>query len=302
MALLLATSGMVFGEPQQAGKSFSLLDTGLGARAVGLAGAYTALSQDSTAPYWNAAGAMWGRSVELSTMQARLPSDLTLSYISMTWRDRSPTQDNGAWGIYWVNGSIGDIPNVATTDVTDTTDLQPNSFFRYTTHAMGLSYANWLDANLAYGVTATGFHQSFETIDNGQGYGASLTPSLRWMPSPRLVVATTIQDLCNIQFWQTGATEFVIPEWRIGSAYAPIDLALLTVEVRQKLKFGYTPTIYVGGEYRIGFIKIRGGWGDDAVAFGCGLYAGPVDLQYAYSANTETGIGDNHRVSLGVGL
>ena len=62
----------------QAGRDLAFLNVGLGARASGMGTAYTALATDSHAAYWNPAGMMFAKAFQMSTMQAKLASDLCI--------------------------------------------------------------------------------------------------------------------------------------------------------------------------------------------------------------------------------
>ncbi|MGE4170765.1 MAG: hypothetical protein AB7F28_08635 [Candidatus Margulisiibacteriota bacterium] len=289
---------------EQGGKDFALLNVGLGGRATGMGNAYSALATDGNSAFWNPAGMLFARAFELSSMQTKLPSDLDVYYLTSVFQEKKDkNKPNSAWGIYWINGAVQDIPRVtANEDTGPNTDVKPASSFSYHAQVIGLSYAGWLDTNLAYGINVSGFYQEFSSIQNGKGYGGSITPSLLWMPSPRLMVGTVLRDLINTQKWETGSVEDIIPEWRVGASLSILDPVLVTAEIRQKLRARYAPTFHIGSEYNFGFLRIRGGFDESHYTAGCGVYAGPIDLQYAYVGNDSDGIGDNHRISIGFGL
>ena len=288
---------------QQGGKDLALFSVGLGGRASGIGGAYSALSSESDAPYWNAAGMMFGRSFDVSSMQTKLPSDLNIYYLSATVKNRVNGPSEGAWGFYWINGSLPDIPRVTDNEsASHNTDVKPSGTFAYTSQTLGISYANWLSTNVSYGINITGFYQAFSDIQNGRGLGASFTPSLLWMPTPRIMVGVVFRDLLNSQKWDTGSSDDIIPEGRIGVSVGILESLLITVETRQKFRNGYSATLHFGTEYNFGLLRLRGGFDEDHTTAGCGLYTGPIDVQYAYISNTDMGIGDTHRVSVGFGI
>src|SRR5271170_4913674 len=66
--------GLIGLQPVQA----AFLDTGFGARPVGMGGAFTAIADDSNAPLYNPAGLVQVQWNEMSAMYSRLFSGLTL--------------------------------------------------------------------------------------------------------------------------------------------------------------------------------------------------------------------------------
>ncbi len=303
-ALFFLYIGPVLAETAQAGKDLAFLNVGLGGRPVGMGNAYSAIANDSNAVYWNPAGMLFGRTFELGTMQAKLASDMDIYYLSsMIQSKKEKEKPDSAWGVYWINGNLTGIPKVtANATTTVNTDVKPADYFAYQAHAVGIAYAGWLATNVSYGLNLTGFYQEFSKIERGKGYGASLTPGLVWMPSARWVVGTVVRDIVNYQKWQTGTVEDVIPEWRLGISTILSDNLMIAVEGRQKLNRKYAAAFHAGAEYSLHFIRFRAGFDEDRLTAGCGIYAGPIDVQYAYSGNVTDGIGDSHRVSVGFGI
>ena len=293
----------------QAGRSMAFLDVGLGARSVGLGNAYTALATDSHAVHMNPAGMVFGKPFQASSMQTKMASELDVYYIGAIFQDmplpqKSEEPATSAWGIYWVNGTLGEIPLVTANaeGVTQNTDVKPSDYFSYQAHAIGLSYASWWMPNLAYGLTVTGVYQAFDKVGGGKGGGLSLTPGLLWMPNPGLSVGFVIRDIWSYHKWETGNVEQVLPELRLGIG-SVIDTWVLGLEGRQYMDSRYSPTFHVGVEYiGLDFFRFRVGRDADRLTAGCGLYAGPIDVQYAYVGDVSEGIGDSHRIGFGVGF
>src|ERR1041384_8654190 len=93
----------------------AFLDTGWGARPVGMGGAFTAIADDSNSPLYNPAGLVQVQWNEISAMYAQLFSGLTLfsgnsstggdtvhldqSYVSFA----SKASSLGSFGISWAN-------------------------------------------------------------------------------------------------------------------------------------------------------------------------------------------------------
>jgi hypothetical protein len=110
--LLAALLVSVLLQPSQA----AFLDSGWGARPVGMGGAFTAVADDSNAPLYNPAGLVQVQWNEVSAMYSRLFSGLTLysgnsttggdtvhldqSYLAYVSR---PIPHVGSWGLSWTN-------------------------------------------------------------------------------------------------------------------------------------------------------------------------------------------------------
>lgn len=297
---------------EQAGRDLALLNVGLGPRPVGFGNAYTALATDSHAVYWNPAGLVFGKPLQVSTMQAKMASELDVYYLSAVFElaDRDQVAEatqkkraEDAWGVYWVNGTLGDIPLVTANaeGVTQNTDVKPSDYFSYQAHAVGVSYARWWLPNLSCGINVTGIYQGFDKVSGGESFGFSITPGVLWMPEPGLSIGAVIRDLWSGYRWETGHSESVLPELRVGVGWVLAKHWILSGEIRQKTDLRYQPTGHAGVEY-IGwdFFRVRAGVDGDRLAAGCGVYAGPLDVQYAYMGDMSEGIGDSHRLGLGV--
>jgi hypothetical protein len=300
--LVLFLSSVVFAA-EQAGRDFVLLNTGLGARVTGMGTAFTAVANDSHAALYNPAGLVLGPKVEVGTMQAKLASDMDVFYLTAKYKVAS---GNAAWGGYWVNGSISDIPLVERDDEEQAEadeDIEAEDIFSYQAHSVGVSYATWLSPNTAGGLTISGFYKNFSKVSGGQGLGASITPGMMMFLDYDVVVGVVLRDIVNEQRWDTGTTETVLPELRTGVSWDPTGYVLLSTELRQKLDSRYHTTFHGGVEVSIlKFLKVRAGVDEDRFTAGAGLYTQGFSLNYAYVGDVVEGIGDSHRVGITVGL
>jgi len=307
LSLLLGT-GLNIQAQDQAGTDIAFLNVGLGARPMGMGNAYTAVANDSNAAFYNAAGMLYGKTVELQTMQAKLGSGMDLYYLSglhQNWEEGSTRSvPDSAFGFFWVNGSIGDIPLVSESGVVDLNqDIIPEGFTSYEANALGLSYAGWLKRNLAYGLNVTGFSKNFDKVAQGKGYGITVSPSLLWMLDHDLAFGMIVKDLINYQKWETGAKEVVLPELRMGLSTTPWDGLLLSAELRQKTDVRYKMTFHTGIEKTLlDLIRLRAGFSEDRMTAGVGLYSEYISIHYSYVGDITEGIGDSYRLSLSLAL
>ncbi len=291
----------------QGGNEVDFLESGLGSRPLAMGNAYTAAGNDVNTIQYNPAGMVFARGFELTSMQAKLASGFDLYYLGILTQQREynvQTVPDSAWGISWVNGSLADIPLVTVNEgVTVNTDIKPSSYSTYQANALTLAYASWLMPDLAWGVSTTGFYKNFLHVDGGQGYGATLTPGLMWRLKHNVILGLVVKDMLNMQHWDTGTTEQVHPEIRLGVCFEVFDDLLLSVEARQKMDNRYQPTFHAGTEWSLlHYIRLRAGFSEDRFSAGCGIYLTHLSIQYAYMGDISDGIGDSHRVSLEVGL
>ena len=296
---------------EQAGNEIAFLETGLGARPMGMGSAFTAMANDANAPYYNPAGMLLTNEWEFTTMQTTLPTDLSVFYMSGVKqnRDYAPgvaTEDavvRSAHGLYWVNGQISGLPEVDETDPDPNTDVKAEDYFNYQANALGYSYAKWVIPNVSVGFTATGFYKDFDKFSRGKGYGFTGSVGVLALLDYQWSVGFVVKDGINYQKWRTGTEEYVFPELRLGTSYAPFEPLILVLEARQKTDYRFSTTWHYGAEYSLlNFIRLRIGFDDDRTTTGVGLYTRHVSLDYAYTADITDGIGDAHRISLGVQL
>lgn len=288
---------------EQAGRDFVLLNTGLGARVTGMGTAFTAVANDTHASLYNPAGLVLGPNFEIGTMQAKLASDMDVFYVT---GKRKVSSGNAAWGGYWVNGSITDIPLIERDDeeqAEEDEDIEVEDVFSYQAHSVGVSYSRWLSSNIAGGITVAGFYKNFSKVSGGRGIGASITPGMMMFLDYDVVVGVVLRDIVNQQTWDTGTRETVLPELRTGISWDPTGYVLLTSELRQKLDSRYHTTFHGGIEVSLlKFLKVRAGVDEDRFTAGAGLYTHGFSLNYAYVGDVVDGIGDSHRVGVTVGL
>lgn len=295
---------------QQAGRDIAFLHSGLGARPVAMGEAFTAIANDANAVFWNPAGMVLSRHVDIETMQTKLPTDLNVYYLTGVYQ-QYPTSDRieqpeSAWGAYWVNATLPDIAlSTGNEGVTENPniDIHPSGYSDYQAHALGVSYAWWLMKNVAAGINVTGVYQTFSGVDDGSGGGVTLTPGLLWLLTHEWAMGVVGRDILNYQQWETGHEEFIIPEVRWGMSYVHKNKWIVSAELRKKLKNTYDPTWHIGAEWTLwDHLALRAGLNDSTATVGCGITIDIFSLHYTYTGHIENNLGDAHRVSLGVGF
>ncbi len=233
-------------------------DSGWGARPVGMGGAYTAISDDSSASLYNPAGLVQIQWNEITAMYSRLFSGLTLysgsastggdtvhldqSYLAYASR----AMRYGSWGISWA-------------------DFNTTSLYREDT--VTLSYAHYLgglipalDNQVSMGVNLKYLRRSFSldaaasadpTFSGGNSqsaFGADL--GLLWKPDAGACEGCRVGlSVKNLNQPDVGfrETDRVPVEWRLGAAYQSRRIPWLVPALDLSRRDGETG-IYGGAE------------------------------------------------------
>ena len=186
--LLLMAAGMSCAAAGYAGETAQFLKIGVGARAVGMGGAYTAVGEDLTAMAWNPAGLAGMEKREVAAMYANLVAETHYSFMGYG----QPTK-YGAFGaglMYLGQGSL------------DGRDAQgrANGGFTASDMAFGLSFAKKLFPKLGLAVTAklvrinrgsdTGYPAAGHLVDNPSRRNFVPQRHITELPKTRWLVET----------------------------------------------------------------------------------------------------------------
>ncbi len=318
----------------------AFMENGGGARALGMGGAFTAISDDPSATFWNPAGLTRIRSRELLLMHSERFGDLVdrdfVSFVTpVDWSLIGG--DNGGFGLSMIRLGIDDIPftdhlfeQLDTNGDGEVDDLElvgihdpalqdQIQFKSDQEFALFVSYGerkgrwSW-GANLKFVRQSVGSYSSM-------GIGADLA-LLRpdWLGS--LDFGLKLQDITTTYLsWSTGHNEVIYPAVVPGFAYdwhlpdARMDIILSTSfecrfenrgEADQWSSGSFSCNSHWGLE--VGFsgkVFVRGGFDsgfetDKDLTAGVGLYLHPLTVDYAYAGDTLDIDEVTHRISLSV--
>jgi hypothetical protein len=276
----------------QAGTDIAVLKAGVGARPLGMGGAFTAIADNADAPYWNPAGLGWVKDSEITTMQTRLSTDADHYYISYV----RPAL-GGTLGISWIQVGLGSITQTSS-EVDINNEVQNLSIFSYFSNAYMLSYGRNLNEHISVGLTAKYLTSDMFQIQGGQAYGYSVSPGLMLRLANKLTVGVKLDEMLNQQSWGTGTVEQVPPKLRFGLAYKSPNPGLFALDISQTLKSNYAPEISAGYEYAHNGLSLRLGYADSGLTAGAGFQIDHARVDYAYVTQRALSKDNVHRVSL----
>ncbi|HVP58088.1 MAG TPA: PorV/PorQ family protein [bacterium] len=263
------------------------LRMGVGARALGMGGAFTAISDDATAAYWNPAGLAKIENIEATFMYAaNMAVDRQLNYAAYAqWLGV------GGLGVSWLNAGMSDMPKRDNTGTSLGTD-------DYADNAIMFSYGMEV-GSMMLGGTAKILHQNIMGTTE-TGFGVDVGGLLN--VSDNVTAGLMIRDIGS----QYGDVDVPL-DWRFGTAVKALDGGLTVGLDCEKVQNIDHFTIHLGAEYGM---EVHPGYHaffrsgvqsaeHKAFTAGLGIRVPYVQFDYAFvSEKNEDALGDNHRVSV----
>ncbi len=279
--LLVGGSGLALAEDNHA---FTTFRVGVGARALAMGGAYTAVADDATAGYWNPAGLTGIERFNLSSMiSANVSYDRQYNYVAMGYNF-----GRAGWGAFsWVNGGMKDLDGYVN-------HVKSNPF-NADEHGFLFSYGNKLN-KLNVGMTfKVGYRKiGADLSESGVGFDAGL----KYILTENVHLGVTARDLGT----KIGP-DAVPANFNLGIAAFAFEGFTFAADI-QKIQHRSNVKVRLGSEYDYEFADkyfgaIRAGVNDGKFTVGAGLTVmGKYSLDYAYVTEQENFLGENHRVSL----
>ncbi len=292
---------------------------GVGGRALGLGGAYTALANDVTAGYWNPAGLsklsypqmtlmhneQFGGLVNYDYGAVALPlgrsSSLAFSAIRLGVDDIHDSR-NGGWVDLNNNGLVEIIER----------DLSKLTFFNTADWALYLSYAKKIDEWFSYGANVKVVRRE---QGEGSATGIGFDVGAQYQFIENFMVGATVQDVTTTFIaWNTGTNELISPTLKIGSAYildalggrfipvCDIDIRFENRQASSNLHVGSISFDFHSGlefDFR-NLVAVRAGYSDlGSLNLGTGIHLPKFDIDYSFAkSDAIEQLGNTHRISL----
>lgn len=309
MRKILLLSGIVAAFASQsvaANYSNEVLSIGVGARALGMGGAYAGVADDSTAVYWNPAGLPKIKHIEVAAIQqGRQYSGVSLNEVGSQYFFMSggiTVPKVGSFGAAIMRFGVDEIPQISGVD-SNGVPIQVGTF-KTQDLALLASYGLQLHPAFNTGLTlkylsggTSGLKAGGSVVGDASStsYGADLgmlvdfgamTPNLKG-----LALGLNVQDLYNSGVvWKntpTNPTDKVDMNPKVGLAYSPPFAFLkdngsqLTFAIDADPKYGSNTLMHYGSEF----------WYKDTLAFRGGIRQFLGGLQ-----NMETSLGASFRL------
>lgn len=240
---------------------------GVGARALGMGGAFISVSDDVYSGFWNPAGLAEVTEMEASYMHAeRFSGIVSFDYAGFAM----PFSERSVIGVTLIRSGVNDIKN--TLDAWDPERNQPKpnpeSFittFSAADYALFVSYGKKVNENLSIGVTSKIIHRSIGDFASAWGYSMDVGVRLntgKWLFGATLQDATTMLQSWSVNAGSLsnlkqifgddlpeGGTEIVLPVLRLGgSRYLDFPNARLLLSMDTDVAFdGFTSNAFSAG-------------------------------------------------------
>lgn len=291
------------------------LKIGVGARALGMGGAFVSIADDASATYWNPAGIVQLQSREALGMHAsQFDGVLAHDVLGMVAPLRSGGVD-AAVGITVIRLGVDDIrvtkDAVIGTDENGNPILDPSLITKKSAYdlALLLTYARAVGSRWAAGVNVKLIRQLI--VDEGASFGIGADFGLRYQASPSVAFGARLADVTTTQlYWDTGRRETVAPTVTLGMHGTRAVAALqgsLTVGLNSSFAFegqeadqfhtgNLSGNLLPGLEYRFReIVALRVGSNAGDFTAGAGVRYRQVGADYAYLSHDQ--LDGTHRVS-----
>jgi hypothetical protein len=281
----------------------AFLETGLGPRAAGMGGAFSALADDPAAPYSNPAGLIRSQGQGLLASLQPLSLDRRQHSLAYALNMRNEL----AFGLAWQHAGVGQLVARAA-DGTALGDIEDGE------NAYYVAVARALGKRAALGLGLKVLRHTIDTPQTGTstGKGSAFDLGVQVYLEQKLTLAATLRNLKGSLDWRvnrasaqtSNTTDELSTDVGVGLAYRPWKALVLAAEGHHTDVESY---LSLGGECRASpLLTLRAGvsrlGGGAAPSFGLSLRPMRRDhfqLHYAY---TTDDLGAGNRVNAGLGL
>ncbi len=303
VALSVGTMSTAFAE--SAGQAGAYLKMGVGARALGMGSAFTALADDSTAAFWNPAGLARLEQSEASFMHADLTMDREYNFFNYAHvlKDKSGKK-NGVVALSHVTFGVDGIPEtrLSTDGINPATDATgaytPGSnvwifsYFKDTEKNTFGSYARKLSDKFYGGVNLKYLkHELFTNSASTWG----LDFGFLYEANEKTTLGLSVRDIGETLDWNTasGHKDDVPLTSTFGVAYKARSNLTLAADINKVEDMD--AKLFAGAEWWLqDYAALRLGSKDGDLTLGASFKLDTWRFDYSYADET---LGDAHRIS-----
>ena len=269
---------------------------GVGARALGMGSAFTAVANDSTAAFWNPAGLAKLKKHEASFMHANLTDDRDYNFFNYAHvLNGKDGKSNGTLALSHINFGIDGIPETRE-DNNGNPELDPNgnvkiySYFEDKETNTFISYGRAVTDKFYAGLNLKYLKHS---LFNKKADTMGLDFGFMYDYSDKTTLGLSIRDLGESMDWNTGHKDDVPVTTTFGVAHQCNDKLLVAADLN-KVK-DMDVKFFCGAEYQIhDNVSLRVGSHDSDLTLGASFKLDTWRFDYSYADET---LGDAHRIS-----
>jgi long-subunit fatty acid transport protein len=315
LALSIGTIGTAFAE--SAGQAGAYLKMGVGARALGMGSAFTAVADDSTASFWNPAGLAKMKKPEASFMHANLSMDRDYNFFNYVHPLKTKDgKDNGVVALSHITFGVDGIPEtrmatglnagapVGTPFTGDEPATMPDgtylpgrnvyifSYFDDTEKNTFGSYAKKLSDKLYGGINVKYLSQDLYT-NSADSWGLDL--GFLYEANEKTTLGLSIRDIGESLDWDTpsGNSDSIPVTTTFGVAYQAKDNLTLAADINKVEDMD--AKLFAGAEWWMqDYAALRLGAHDGDLTLGASFKMDTWRFDYSYADET---LGEAHRIS-----
>lgn len=296
------------------------LAIGIGGRALGLGGAYSAIANDVTSIYWNPAGLSQLNYPQLSLMHTeQFGGIINYDFAGVGL----PVGSNTSIGVGFIRLGIDGIADTRDAlvdengngvfDENERLDKDKISYFNAVDWGMYFTYSKKSSDRLSYGINIKLISRD---LNVGNAIGIGFDIGVQFNPYHNFFVGLNLQDATTtLVAWNNGTKELISPTLKIGTAYS-IDalggkfIPVLDFDIRFENR-QYASNFNLGTisfdmhtglefDYR-NIVALRAGYSEIGTTnMGVGIHLPKLDIDYTFATSklTDSRFDDTHRVSI----
>jgi len=303
--------GSVYAETGDAGQAARYLRIGVGARPLGLGGAFVSICDDASATYWNPAGLTQLTQPQMTSMASLMSLDRRYNFLNYV----APVQDKTKTiGLSLINFGVKDLREF----VVEGGEDKELGRFNDTENTFMFSYARKLNNKLGIGVNLKYLTQQMNpsrTSPKGRpkAKGLGIDIGTLYKISDDVNVGLMLQDIHSYLKWETDHVDSLPLVVKLGISTRLFNDRLILAADLDKIEYNHRTRIYAGLEYWLREkLGLRGGIFDSEPTAGLSfifpLQTLNLQLDYSFAPDRFSDFKDdisgsekyNHRFSLSV--